>query len=418
MKTTAAAGALSSMGAALLAQNQMLPTGENSPTGKKGQGYPDERHKYTDSKSGKVVWQLTNMPEGRIASYSYYNVPKVTPDGRWAVYCSDRASEKAGRLELFKMDLRTGESVQLTDTANLEDRDNWVLTPDGKEIYFFDMQKNLRVVDMESFKERKVAQLAPTVHDPLHNSSVSPDKRFVLTSRMLEPDSLYTYLSDIAVHHALIAINTQNGQMHNVVEGMFPIGINEYCPTNPDLILWDVHGGWEEVHRPWIIHADGTGNRPVMMTIKGEGSGHQFWSWDGRSLYTVISGAGRYPQGLWTCNLDGSNERCVLAGGSHAHAAASPHDDVFVADEIYGNTDALYFTKKGNGIKPEVLCQTVGWFQERPARPGELSGPNDKRRVIGPTPYHPHSRFTPDGTKVAYSNKSPKGGGNIYMVEI
>jgi len=271
--------------------------------------------------------------------------------------------------------------VQMTESGEIESSDNITMTADGKEAYFFDKQKNLWVVDMESFKERKISKLPENAEAPLHNSSVSPDKKFVISSRPLEPKAVYTYLSDWALHHALIAIRTDNGQQHNLVEGMFPIGINEYCPTNPDLILWDIHGGWEQVHRPWVIKSDGTGNRPVMMTVKGEGSGHQFWGWKGTTIFSMISGGGRYPQGLWAVNTDGTNERCVLAGGTHAHGAANPEEDRFVQDEMYGRTEAIWMSKKGS-ITGEILCQTLPWFELKPGEKalagGETSRPVDR----------------------------------------
>ena len=154
--------------------------------------------------------------------------------------------------------------------------------------------------------------------------------------RPLEADATYTYMSDWALHHALIAIQTDNGQQHYAVEGQFPIGINEFCPTNDNLILWDIHGGWEQVHRPWVIDTRNGTNRPVMMTIKGEGSGHQYWGWSGQVIYSVING-GRYPQGIWAVDWpSATNERCVAIGGTHAHACASPQEDVFVQDEVFG----------------------------------------------------------------------------------
>src|SRR5262245_48276839 len=205
IKTSTSAGAVVSMGS-LLTPTMIQTT--KTPTGKKGQGYPDERRKYTDSKSGHVVWQLTKTPKGRNSSFSYYNVPKTTPDGRWALYTTDRYNPSPGMLDLFKMDLRTGESVQLTESGDVETKDNVTLTSDGKEVYFFDKKKNLRVVDVESFKERKIGVLPENAEAPLHNSSVSPDKKFITTARPLEPRALYTYLSDWALHHALIAFRT------------------------------------------------------------------------------------------------------------------------------------------------------------------------------------------------------------------
>src|SRR5690242_17026406 len=193
IEKTSSAGAVASLGA-LLTPTAIQTT--RTPVGKIGQSYPDQRRKYTDSKSNHTVWQLTNVPPGRVAKFSYYNVPKTTPDSRWALYSSDRASAKPGSLNLFKMDLRTGESVQMTDAGDVETSDNVVMTPDGKEVYFFDTKKNLKVVDMETFKERQITQLPENAEAPLHNSSVSPDKKFVLSARPLEPKGVYSYLSD------------------------------------------------------------------------------------------------------------------------------------------------------------------------------------------------------------------------------
>jgi len=305
------------------------------------------------------------------------------------------------------MDLRTGESVQLTESSDIETTDNVVLTKNGKEVYFFDKEKNIRVVDMETFKERKIGQLPENAGRPLHNSSVSSDGLTLLTARPLEPEATYTYMSEWAQHHALVAIRTDNGQMRNAVEGQFPIGINEFNPTNDNLILWDIHGDWEVVHRPWVINTQDGKVRPVMLTIKGEGSGHQFWSWNGQMVYSVMNG-GRYPQGLWVCDWpSGNNERCVAIGGTHAHAASSPQDDVFVQDEVFGKTDALFVSRKGSP-QAQVLCQIEPWMELKQV---------DGKRVWSPTPYHPHARFTPSGTKVAFNAKS-NNAGNIYLVEL
>ena len=91
----------------------------------------------------------------------------------------------------------------------------------------------------------------------------------------------------------------------------------------------------------------------------------------------------------------------------------------FVQDEMYGRTEAIWMSKKGS-ITGEILCQTLPWFELKPGEKalagGETSRPVD--RVIGTTPFHPHARFLPNGTALAYNNKSENGGGNIFLVEI
>jgi hypothetical protein len=59
--------------------------------------------------SGRALRQLTSAPAH---SYPlYYFIPSVTADGRWMVF----HSERAGSVQLFRMDLQSGDMVQLSD---------------------------------------------------------------------------------------------------------------------------------------------------------------------------------------------------------------------------------------------------------------------------------------------------------------
>src|SRR4029077_524070 len=102
--------------------------------GSKGKIYPDQRRKYKDSRSGHTVWQMTDTP-GRTTVSQYATQPMSTPDGRWLLYGSDRGNEK-GQLDIFKMDLHTGVSTQLTD-SNRDLSFRWAhISPDGKQVYY------------------------------------------------------------------------------------------------------------------------------------------------------------------------------------------------------------------------------------------------------------------------------------------
>ena len=115
----------------------------NPGLGKKGKTYPDQRRKYRDSRTGRTVWQMTDTP-GRTTVAQYATQSMTTPDGRWLIYGSDRASER-GQLNLFKMDLRTGISTQLTESnRNLTYR--WShISPGGKEVYFVEDKDLFRI---------------------------------------------------------------------------------------------------------------------------------------------------------------------------------------------------------------------------------------------------------------------------------
>lgn len=71
--------------------------------------FPPEGSTDRDSRTGRTVTQLTSSPAEDYHPY-FYN-PAVTPDGRYLLFFSERT----GLSNLFRLDLRSGEIVQLTD---------------------------------------------------------------------------------------------------------------------------------------------------------------------------------------------------------------------------------------------------------------------------------------------------------------
>ena len=304
-KSSVAAAAVSSAGAlAGASEPRTLPQeGENQapmskmegPVGKKGQTYPDQRRKYTDSKSGNTVWQLTNLP-GHSSHVPYYSTAHATPDNRWLIYGSDRAGNK-GQFNFFKMDLRTGESIQLTESGIVQ-HDACDLTRDGKELYYFEEGNALRSVNLETLKEREVCKLDPTIQPPPHAISISPDSRFLLSPRQLERKRELGYeYPPYTVDSSMIMVELGNGKISSLFRTTMPLGHAVFSPIDANLILYDHHGPWHLVHRPHLMQRDGTNMRPLFPSVIGESLGHEFWSVDGKSVYSTNSGGRFIPQG-------------------------------------------------------------------------------------------------------------------------
>ncbi len=367
-----------------------------SERGQKGKNYPDQRRKYRDSKSGHTVWQMTETP-GRTSHAQYFTQPAATPDGRWLIYGSDRGSE-AGQLNLFKMDLQTGISIQLTE-SNLKLMPRWShISPDGKEVFYIEDGNHFKAVNIETLEERSLCRIENCFRP--HQLSVSPDGKFLIDGIFMEDKSEDDFLigQGYLIRSALVVIRTDNGQSHKLLDGNTPRSHVQFCPTNPNLILYCYAGPWWRVQRMWLINADGTGNRPIFLQTNFEGAGHDFWSEDGKKLYVTCSG-GRQPQGLWSVNADGSDEKCVLAGACVGHGAVNAAQDRFVIDELYNDcTTGLWMSRKGS-TEAALLCQTgVNWQGKRQE-------------------YHPHPHFLPDGKTVAFSS-AMSGSGEVYLVEL
>ncbi len=364
--------------------------------GHKGKIYPDQRRRYRDSKTGRTVWQMTDTP-GRVTHAQYFTQPACTPDGHWLVYGSDRGSAPE-QLNLFKMDLESGESIQLTDS----DRDltpRWShISPDGKEVYFIEDRNHVRTVNLTTLEERSIGKIEGCFRP--HQLSVSPDNRFLIDGVFLEdkPEEDFLVGQGFLIRSALVMIDIKTGKIDRLLDGNTPRTHVQFCPTNPDLVLYCYGGPWWRVQRMWLIRVDGTGNRPIFIQTNFEGVGHDFWSEDGKTLYATCSG-GRQPQGLWAVRADGKEERCVLAGPCTGHGTVNAVQDRFVIDETYNDcTTGLWYSRKG-AVQAELLCQTgVNWAGARQE-------------------YHPHPKFLPDGKRVSFTS-AMSGSGEVYIVEL
>lgn len=60
----------------------------------------------------------------------------------------------------------------------------------------------------------------------------------------------------------------------------------QFSPTDPNLLLYCHEGTWHEVDRIWTIRTDGTERRVMhKRTMDMEIAGHEFWSYDGKTIW-------------------------------------------------------------------------------------------------------------------------------------
>ncbi|HEY9529176.1 MAG TPA: oligogalacturonate lyase family protein, partial [Anaerolineales bacterium] len=127
-----------------------------------GRSYPPEWRDYQDPLTGRRVRQLTNSPAEDYHLY-FYN-PSITPDGQYLIF----TSERTGISNLFRMDLRDGSIVQLTDAQPVR-AEYWPFTEPvkgvgsclpalgngGQEVFYFE-GTTLFAVEIESLKQREL----------------------------------------------------------------------------------------------------------------------------------------------------------------------------------------------------------------------------------------------------------------------
>lgn len=131
--------------------------------------------------------RLTRLTDGLSNSYPlYYFVPSVTPDGRYFV-CH---SERSGEVQLYRIDLGTGEVGQLTE-GHTRDA-GWAIwcewhldgvynhlsavNPRSGELFYF-QDGEIRSADVATFANRRVAKLPPG-QMPIGQAAFTPNGRW------------------------------------------------------------------------------------------------------------------------------------------------------------------------------------------------------------------------------------------------
>src|SRR5437868_5287288 len=70
---------------------------------------PSEINVLRDAETGRTIRQLTSVKANNYPLY--YFTPSISADNRYLVF----HSERSGWVQLYRMDLETGESTQLTE---------------------------------------------------------------------------------------------------------------------------------------------------------------------------------------------------------------------------------------------------------------------------------------------------------------
>ena len=132
----------------------------------KGTTFPSDWRRYSDPTTEMEVYRLTD-PAYSSTMPAYYNRAIARSSG-WMLFCCDRG----GTPQAFHMDLKSGETRQLTGAAEL-DGASIALLPDDRSFCYF-AGRSLHIANLATMRERKLYQV-PEGWDRGAGMSVSPD---------------------------------------------------------------------------------------------------------------------------------------------------------------------------------------------------------------------------------------------------
>lgn len=134
-------------------------------SGGKGQSFPSEAKRYTDPATEFVLTRLTDPAHDNFLT-AYYN--RGITQGNALLHASDRT----GTLQVFRTDLKSGASHQLTSAAKLDPSSIALLPGDHNFCYFDD--RTLWYASTSGSRQRAVYEI-PEGTERGHGFSVAPD---------------------------------------------------------------------------------------------------------------------------------------------------------------------------------------------------------------------------------------------------
>ncbi len=308
-----------------------------------GTSSPAEWRDFTDERTGRRIRQLTSAAA---SSYPlYYFIPTITDDGRYLVF----HSERTGWVQLHRMDLQTGEIVQMTDGRTRDS--GWAiwcehhlrgiynhlsaLNTAKREVYHFEDDR-IVCTNVDSLAARTVHEMPGRIS--IGQSAFSPDGRhfaFIHADHDL-------FKRAIADREALANMGQDGWRNHEQWRRQVPVTIgliDTHSGEYRDVIALDFHvhhvlfldndrlliNHLQSGNGMWTINIDGTGRRDLRPPDEHGTICHQIITQRG-----VLYEANQYtPTGTqvwfgWYDPASDTHEEVQLPGVNYVHTGNDP----------------------------------------------------------------------------------------------
>jgi oligogalacturonide lyase len=227
----------------------------NGAKGQKGQMFEAEVERYPDPTTEFQVYRLTDPSYTSVLPGRYNRV--ISRNSGMLLYCSDRT----GSPQAFRMDLKTGDSQQLTESEEL-DGDSLTLLPDSRSFCFFGGH-TLYTASLGNLRERPVYTAAEGWELTSAPHAAADGARLLFAERRGEVSRLRS-------------VTLAQGAARTILEAPFEIADPVERPQHAQISYRQRGKG------VWLTGADGKGN--AELKLAGGGIGPAFWSPDGKTL--------------------------------------------------------------------------------------------------------------------------------------
>jgi oligogalacturonide lyase len=285
--------------------------------------FPSEASVYPDP--------ATEFPVARLTSPSWNShLTAALRSRNWLLYSSDRT----GKPQLFRMDLKTGESDQLTHVEDLDPASVVPLADERGFCYFDGML--LRQTSFLNGRDREIYRLADGW---LHGTglSVSTDGR----------DAAFMERRAAVSRLRLLAI--ARGSATTVVETDAVQSDPALRPRRAGILYRRQKDAW------WLVNHDGRDNHRLKLAAGG--AGQAFWSADGRSVLYLNFPEDRHALNAIREHVPDSGADQLVSVTSQ-FASFSPNADASIFVGASGNRGSPHLLLLDRATRRELtLCE-------------------------------------------------------------
>ena len=385
-----------------------------------GQTWGSEIREFKDEKTGRPIKQLTSTGNN---VHLYFTENSFDAHRNEIIFRSDRASDEdkaphEGPLyNLFRMDLDTGVTVQLTDET--ESVSGVTKTPDS-QIVVYSAGNRIKKIETETGEITIVYE--ETENYDVGSPSVSANWRYIAFSRNERVDvprgPNYAGFKDryYLIKDGRITLAYLDGSgWFDVFKDTHQLSHFQFCPDDSTLATFCHEGPWHLVNqRIWLLDFVSREAWPCFRQQEQDSVGHEFWTQDG---YIFFDNRGPGHDGTITSDRTQAVATDVAVKQSQMipfvglvdrrgnvirrinmpyycnHYHANPDNTILVGDDV---DDLVLIDISGDEANLEVLCNhKTSWHTQSS---------------------HCHPTWSWDGSRILYA--SDHGGRvNLYLIE-
>ncbi len=368
---------------------------------------------YTDPYTGVTVKRLT-APD-HVSHHMYFYNKMTTKDGKTLLYCAELPNKETGKKErqLYLMDLKTGEAVQITEGDSLDDYGGMFSADD--HFIFYLQAGTIWKLDLASFCREAVY----TIPEGWSAGSwgMSDDNRYLAIvetkiSSLPKPKSGnvgWDSFAETCLAKPLCRIiyaDLLEKNSHVVVEDHCWFGHAQIRPKDPDTIMFCHEGPYDLIDaRLWLVQSDGSNYRCCRQQPSDLILTHEFWLPDGSKLAFVYrETTGDKIENIRMIDPETLEEEILMPCSPFAHFICDKKNQYMVGDSQGSDKPIHLLTKEDRKKSGEIkndfiyLIDVAARKEKKLCYHGTSWGPEHGNSQDS----HPHPFFTEDNKHIIF----------------